>query len=207
MILFIFGDSIAQGFWDSKGGWADRVKAHVQSEESKHDIADYHGVFNLGVNGNTTKQVLERFNAETQARLWPGEEHAFIFAIGTNDTLHRNNQDFESTPERYSEELNLLLQQAKQHSEKIAFVDLTPVDETLTNPSSDGERYTNERIEKFNEVLHDFCKSNNLPCIRVSERFSNQEQSDLLADGLHPNDTGHELIYEEVLFTVKEWLG
>jgi len=33
MIVFIFGDSITQGLWDSEGGWADRIKAFVQNEE------------------------------------------------------------------------------------------------------------------------------------------------------------------------------
>ena len=72
MILFIFGDSITQGYWDDKGGWADRVKASVLAKDIANGFSTYHGVHNLGIDGNTTRQVIDRFEHETQARLWPG---------------------------------------------------------------------------------------------------------------------------------------
>ena len=205
MITFIFGDSITEGLWDSKGGWADHVKAFVQSEEVASGIKNYHEVYNLGIDGNTTKQVIERFTAETTARLWPNEETAFIFAIGTNDTLHRNNQDFQSTPKQYKAELAQLTELAKKFSDRILFVDLLPVDEALTNPlpsSSSGKCYTNDRINLFNDILHAFCEAQSLPFIKVSELYQKHDYETLLADGLHPNDQGHEIIFD----AVKPWV-
>ncbi len=202
MIIFIFGDSITEGLWDSKGGWADRIKAFVQSEEVKSGIKNYHEVYNLGVDGNTTKQIIDRFESETKARLWPDEEYAFIFATGTNDTLHRNNQEFESTPERYKSELNQLIGLARMYSSKVMFVDMLPVDENLTNPiksSSSGKCYTNERIRSFNEVLHEVCDNQSLTYIKVSEKYLEQDYKTLLADGIHPNDQGHEVIFDLVV--------
>ncbi len=210
MIIFIFGDSITQGLWDSKGGWADRVKAYIQAEEVKTGAKNYHYVFNLGVDGNTTKQVLARFEAEANARLWPNAECAFIFATGLNDTLHYNNQEFGSSPERYQLELEELTKLAKQHSDKILFVDLTPADESRTNPapsSSTGKCYTNDRIEQFNKTLHDFCDSVSLACVKVSKTFAEKDFNGLLLDGLHPNDEGHEMIFSTVLPSVKDWIG
>ncbi len=209
MIIFIFGDSITEGLWDSKGGWADRIKAFVQSEEVKSGIKNYHEVYNLGVDGNTTKQLIERFETETKVRLWPAEECAFIFAIGTNDTLHRNNQEFESTPEHYEAELNKLIELAKKYSSKIIFIDLLPVNENLTNPlisSSSGKCYTNERISEFNKVLYEVCDSHSLSCIKTSEKYLKQDYKMLLADGIHPNDQGHEVIFNLVVERVKEML-
>jgi len=115
MIVFIFGDIITQGLWDSEGGWADRIKAFVQNEELKSGIKNYHEVYNLDIDGNTTKNIIDRFEAETKVRFWPNEEYAFIFAIGTNDTLHRNNQEPESTPESYKSELNKPVELAKKY--------------------------------------------------------------------------------------------
>jgi lysophospholipase L1-like esterase len=208
MITFIFGDSITEGLWDSKGGWADRIKAYVQAEEVKSGIKNYNEVYNLGVDGNTTKQLLERFEVETKARLWPDEEYAFIFAIGTNDTLHRNNAEFESTPERYENELNQLTTLAQKYSSKIIFVDLLPVDESLTNPiksSSTGKCYTNERISLFNQTLYNFCEGHSLLCIKINETFE-QDYKNLLTDGIHPNDEGHELIANTIKPNLKELL-
>lgn len=209
MITFIFGDSITEGLWDSKGGWADRLKAYVQAEEIKSGVKNYHEVYNLGVDGNTTKQIIERFEAETKARLWPDEEYVFIFATGTNDTLHRNNEEFESTPERYETELQQLTELAKEYSSKIIFVDLLPVNESLTNPiksSSTGKCYTNDRISQFNKVLHGFCDKKSLSCIKVSEEYLRQDYKTLLVDGIHPNDKGHELTFDLVVKRVRELL-
>jgi lysophospholipase L1-like esterase len=202
MITFIFGDSITEGLWDSKGGWADRIKQYIHTEEIKSNIKNYNEVYNLGVDGNFTSQVIERFENEVKARLWEGEENVFIFAIGINDTLHWNNKKFQSSPEKYSEELTALYNLANKYSSKVCFVDLAPVDEDRTNPfagSSTGKCYTNERIDKFNEVLHSFCSDNNLTLIKINETFKQQDYNSLLMDGLHPNDKGHKLIFENVL--------
>lgn len=174
MIIFIFGDSIAQGLWDSKGGWVDRVKSYVQDQEIESDLKNYHYVFNLGVDSNTTKQVLDRFPSETKAHFWPSEKYAFIFATGTNDSLHRNYKEFESTTERYAKKLQQLTDFAKKYSDKLVFVDITPVDELLTNPlksSTTGKCYTNDRIQMFNQTLYDFCSDSSSPCVKVSEKF------------------------------------
>lgn len=207
MILLIFGDSITQGYWDEKGGWADRVKASVLTRDTANNFSTYHGVYNLGIDGNTTKQVIDRFDNESQARLWPDSEYGIIFAIGINDTVHINQTDFRSTPEQYKVELMALLERARTLSDRIAFVNLNPVDESWTNPlpaSSSGKCYTNDRIDLFNAVLKEFCDSNNTVLIDIHNQFIKND--DLLADGLHPNTKGHQVIADMVLPTVSAWL-
>jgi lysophospholipase L1-like esterase len=142
MIIFIYGDSITQGLWDKNGGWADRIKDYVINDGIVKNLKDYSEIYNLGIGGNTTTQILNRFDSETKDRLWPDEQYAFIFATGLNDTLHRNNQDFVSTPEKYLAEISEIHKKAQKYSGKILFVGLTPVDEPKTNPvlnSSSGK--------------------------------------------------------------------
>jgi lysophospholipase L1-like esterase len=202
MITFIFGDSITLGLWDSQGGWADRFKRFVYSREVEHHLKDYHYVYNLGVDGNTTQQIIDRFVPEVKARLWHDETYAFIFATGINDTLHQNGQ-LASTPEKYQHQLHLLYHQASQYSHQIFFLDLNPVDESLTNPlksSTTGKCYTNDRIDAFNSVLHQFCAQNHTNLIQINHLFKTQpDYRSLLIDGLHPNSHGHQLIFNEVL--------
>lgn len=210
MYILMFGDSITEGLWDSKGGWADRLKSYINKNEIENGFKDYHEAYNLGIDGNTTSQILERFDGETKARLWPDSEYVFIIAAGINDTLHRGYEDFESTPEQYAHGLHQLVQKAKQYSGKIIFVDITPVDEALTNPvasSSTGKCYTNDRIDLFNDTLRCFCQEQSLACVEVSKAFKAERHHSLLsADGLHPNDAGHELIYNLVKPNLEEWL-
>lgn len=84
-----------------------------------------------------------------------------------------------------------------------------PVDEKLTNPlksSSSGKCYTNERIGNFNKIIYEVCDSHSLLCIKASEKYLEKDYKMLLADGIHPNDQGHEVIFNLVVEHVKEML-
>ncbi len=207
MILLIFGDSITQGYWDKEGGWADRLRASVFARDIDESYAYYHGVHNLGVDGNITAQVLERFESESEARFWPNSEYGVVFAIGVNDTVSYTDGRTISSPSQYEQELSQLVHKARLFAKNIAFVNLCPVDESLTNPlpaSTTGKCYTNARIDAFNDVLGSVAKSEGVTLVDVNSLFANKH--DLLADGLHPNSAGHKIIYEAVMSEVKNWL-
>jgi lysophospholipase L1-like esterase len=207
MIIFIYGDSITQGAWDTAGGWANRIKTYFINDAINKNFKGYSQAINLGVDGDTTKKLLNRFNNETRARIWPNQENAFVFAIGINDTMVTNNKN-KSTPMNYALELESLLEQASQYANKIAFVNSTPVDEpsanVVINPAN-HECFYNSRTDEFNNVLQKFCEQNSLPLIDVNSEFKAKDYKELLADGVHPNSDGHEIIYNAVLPIVQEW--
>jgi acyl-CoA thioesterase I len=208
MILFLFGDSITYGNWDEHGGWADRVRADVSANDIATDFAYYHSAYNLGIDGNITAQVLERFDAETSARMWPHATYGIVFAIGTNDSGLQADGHPVSSPEQYQQELAALVQKAQALTDRIAFVNLCPVDETIVGPTCStagiARHFTNQRIEKFNATLQTFCTASQVTLIDVHARFA--DGSGLLADGLHPNGAGHALIADAVKQTIKPWL-
>lgn len=212
MITFIYGDSITTGLWSSDGGWADRIKSYILADSVRKKLTSYNYAYNLGVDGNTSAQLLQRFFAETDARLWPNAENSFIFAIGTNDTSVIDGETVCSTKE-FLENITELYKYANKLTQKIMFIDLLPVNEVLTNPlpsSTKGRSYRNDVIDKYNTVLHLFCSKNNIDCVYANELFRNSNKGNyesLLLDGLHPNNEGHNLIYDAVLPTVKVWLG
>ena len=92
MNILVFGDSIAYGANDLElGGWVNRLGLHL---DKKYDY-DYN-VFNFGVSGEITTEVLARFDSECKARCGKqGNETVIIFAIGINDTsmLSYNTQE------------------------------------------------------------------------------------------------------------------
>lgn len=209
MIIFLLGDSITQGYWDTKGGWADRVKAEVLKRDVESDLKHYHGVHNLGVDGNTTSQLLDRFDAETQARLWKESDYGVVIAVGTNDTVIDRHGATRSDPVAYENQLQELYVKASKLTNNVAFVNLLPVNEKLTNPlpsSSTGKSYTNDRINIFNEVLESVCKRNNAILIDARSKYVVSDFNTLLADGLHPNDKGHEIIFNSVMSVLDDWL-
>ncbi len=202
MRVLVFGDSIAQGFWDTEGGWATRLRRYYDERQAKNTLEnDEPTVFNLGISGDMTKDVVARLENETKARQWPGEELSFIISTGVNDTVYRGNE-VESTPEKYRKELEEILKIARKYSDKIIFVGLTPVVDERVQPlkwSSSGKCYSTERIWHFEQTLRDFCAENNVVHIPLFEILKAEQQSqELMPDGAHPNNEGHKLIFELV---------
>jgi acyl-CoA thioesterase-1 len=78
-VLF-FGDSFVAGAGDPEGlGWPGRLVA--ASWEAELPMTAY----NLGVRGENTRDVAERFRAEATPRVMPGADNRAVFAVGAND--------------------------------------------------------------------------------------------------------------------------
>lgn len=197
MRILFFGDSITQGFWDTAGGWVERIR----KDYDKRQIEDLEGrdeptVFNLGVSANKALDVLKRMKNEIEARKYPGEEFTLVFSVGVNDTYDKEGKS-NTTPEAFTENIKAIIKLAREFSTKILFVGLTGVDETRTCPVFwDTNFWTNAKISSFNEILEKIVEAEGISFVPVFELFKGK--AELLADGLHPNDKGHELIANTV---------
>ena len=199
MRVLVFGDSIAYGYNDIEGGWPARIRKYYDTQRLKHGAAEQPSLYNLGIDADTSLDVLERVEAETSARE-RADNTALIIAIGVNDTLIRDGEEI-SNPRKFVENLHEIAAVARYYTDKMLFVGLTPVDEDRCNkPGPDGVEYYNQRILKFETALEQFCEQDGLPFVKLYDVFKQQhELHDLLPDGLHPNEMGHHLIASLVL--------
>ncbi len=193
--ILVFGDSIAWGAFDlEKGGWVDRLKLYMAD---RGDIF----VYNLGVSGNNTADILTRFESEARARVDEDEETIIIFAVGINDShlLHRKNglvvlmDDFELNIKR-------LAGLARRFSSKIVFIGLTPVDESKTVPIpwDKTKSYKNDDISEYDRKIRSLSREMNCFFVEIFNDWINFNHIGLLEDGLHPNSEGHKKIFESV---------
>ncbi len=204
--FFVFGDSTAQGFWDSKGGWAIRLKQYFDGYMAKALNFPQHGfyymVYPLGITDGTTKTVLERFEFEAEKRMvWGTTEEIFIFQIGKNDTAFLDLAESERN-------IKEIIKRAKRFSNKIFFLEMFPVDEKLTKPVLwDPECfYSNNKISNFNKLLNKIAKAYGAKVIPFFKEWEKMDYKKMLADGVHPNDLGHEYIFKKVRdFLLKEF--
>ena len=200
----MFGDSITYGAWDKEGGWVQRLREFLD-EGKQLDEGFYYMVYNLGVSGNTTEELLKRFEFETKQRLKEKEETVIIFSIGANDSqfVHSKN-NFRTLPQKFEENILKLIEIAQKFSSKIIFVGLTPVDETRVTPIpwNPDVSYKNEYIEKYDEIIRKVCEQKGVFFINILTKLKNLNYRKLLEDGLHPNSEGHRVIFE----IVKEFL-
>jgi lysophospholipase L1-like esterase len=208
MRVLIFGASITQGLYDSAGGWVVRLEQHYikQFLTGGQDVT----IFNLGIAGDGSDRLVKRFNNETIARKFPGEEFAFVFSIGTNNTWVKAGGEPVSTPEEYAADIKELINQARQYSQKIMFVGIAPCDESRAHPVPWNKDifFTNQRLQEFDETLQTVCREEGVKYLPIFDQLKSKLDNgeDIYHDGLHPNDAGHQLIFESVQPALDELL-
>ena len=201
-VFLIFGTSTTYGCWDSEGGWVQRFRYFIDQRviDSNYKKSDL--VYNLGVSGDKTQDVLVRFESETKARLGHNrkKEIVIIFHVVINDTIYNESLGkVEVSPQEFKNNLKLLLDKAKKYSEQIIVVGSMPVDKRADPmPWASGRSYKNEYVAQYNEISGDVSKTENVHFIEIYKKFINSDYSSLLADGVHMNDKGHEKLYEIV---------
>ncbi len=196
--ILVFGDSIAWGAWDKKGGWAERLKRFCYKKYLE-DSQYFFSVYNLGISGNTTEHILERFEFETKQRRYEKpEEVVIIFDFSRNDSafIHSKN-DLRVPEERFKKNTKKLISLAKKYSLKIFLIGGCPVDEKITDPVSWNKdvSYRNTDAKLYDEIMALICREEKITFINVFDQFDINGDFN---DGLHPNSEGHRKIYEKV---------
>lgn len=196
MRVLFFGDSITQGFWDTEGGWVQRLRKHYDISVVKNLRASkgYPSFFNLGISGDTTTNLLKRVRYETEFRKSPAKDMAVLIAIGTNDDALENHSIIEGNLEAIIEILNPL-------ADNIILVGNTACDERETRPVFWADmHYTNADLRATEQIIETTAKRHDKKFVPVFEHFKQELDSgrNLLADGLHPNNEGHQLIADLV---------
>ena len=202
--ILVFGASITYGAWDEEGGWTQRLRKFLDKKALENPDL-YFRVFNLGIPGNTTEDLLKRFEFESIQRLRKDEDAVFIFGTGTNDSQFLTSKNaLRILPEKFKENIQKLIDIAKKFSSKIVFLESTPVDEkeTVPIPWNKDRSCKNENIQRYNEIIKSICKGNRIYFIGTFDEWKRLDYEKLLEDGLHPNSEGHKKIFE----TVKNFL-
>jgi len=201
--ITVFGDSITFARGDSLGrGWCGRLKKYFEEKDY------YNCLYNLGIPGDTTKDLLKRFDTEAESRIKYNrkeDQHIIIFAIGTNDSkIWEKDKRQETNINIFRKNILTLINKSKNYTKEVTFIGLTPVDESKTL-DYEGTTFTNERIKQFNNIIKEVCQKNKIPFLDMFKEISKLDYKKLLGDGLHPNPKGYENMYELIKeFLIKE---
>ncbi len=207
MRIFVFGDSIVQGFWDNKGGWVQQLSSVVHRSSLDNmlngDGESYIEVYNLGVSGDSSEGVLQRLKNEVESRRLYSEDEVIILSVGINDSILDVENKVLMDVYQFQDTYEKLIKEALSLTDRVYCVGLTAVDETLTSPwkfSTPGKHWGNNRINLFEDSIKQSCERLSVPFIPIHDEFLDQlsRGQELLADGLHPNHAGHNLIFKAV---------
>jgi acyl-CoA thioesterase I len=211
MRVLVFGASVTQGYWDTDGGWVGRLWNHYINQYLNDPKKSYISVFNLGISGDSTRELLKRVENETMARKWPGEEFAFIISIGINDSIIRNGNIVNMSLKEYRNNLEKIVKIAKNYSAKILLLGLQYCDEKITNPTQWDRNisYKNDRVKDFDEQIRQVAVKQKVSYLPIFDELKKriEQGEDLYHDGIHPNNLGHQIIFDLVRPELDKLLG
>ena len=115
MNICVFGDSLTYAGY-IKNSWTNLLKWYLE-ENSDEDVE----LYNLGINGNTSEDILNRFKSESEQR----QPDTIIFAYGINDSSYLIEIDKCLVEiEQFRRNTQELINEAKKITSKIIFVGL-----------------------------------------------------------------------------------
>jgi len=202
--ILCFGDSITFGRGEIPNkSWCGRLKEFFESK------AKYNGVYNLGVPGHTSTDLLKRFDSEASGRIRinkPSDNYLIIISVGTNDCKldgKPGDKKPRTTDDQFRKNIKELITKAKSYQAKLVFMGLPPVDKSKTQPFEETW-FKSERVELFNDIVKELCKENNVLFFDIFKIMGKENYAQLLGDGLHPNSAGYDFMFEKIKTYLEE---
>jgi len=183
----VWWDSIAKRHNDhEQWWWVARLQKYFKAQGLPIKV------HNFGVSGNTTLDVLQRFEEESSMH----NQDVVIFAIGINDSIYLDTHKHQVSFKEFHQNIGKLCSMAKKLTSKVVFLWLTRVDESKTTPIpwATNKSYYMKYVSQYDAELQQICLTHDVPFIRLIDVLSLDE----LDDGLHPNAKWHEKIYIKI---------
>lgn len=182
--LFFVGDSISYGQLVSvEKTWVYMVANWLNRDEMKFIIQ------NSSIMGNTTREALQRLYNDALYR----SASVIYYQFGMNDC---NMWDTDKglprvSPKTFEANLEELISRARAYK---AYVLLG-----TNHPSNKSSEY-DERNKRYNEIIRSVCVNNNVGLIDHETYWHNINHLEyLLPDGIHLNEKGHKLYFENFI--------
>ena len=185
-ICFV-GDSFVNGTGDPAClGWTGRlcVAAHQDGQEITY--------YNLGIRRQTSREIVQRWQAEVAARLPVGYDGRVVFSFGVNDTTLEDGKE------------HVPLAETLEHARHILLAARASFPTLMVGPPPVLDEAHNRRIVRLSEQLALLCEAVAVPYLEVVAPLQQMSiwQEELAAnDGAHPRAAG----YAALAHLIEEW--
>lgn len=204
MNILIFGDSIVAGRGVAKSkSWVSLLCQYFDRQDNSNFL-----IYNLGIPGESTQEILKRTKAESRARNLhrsPADKTLIFFAVGLNDSKGLGSpQNFNTPLDVFNKNLKELIKIAKIFTLAPLFIGPTPVDEKKTAPIDGYTFFLNQNIKLLNDTIKRICNEEQLIFVEIFKEWSKENyKMFLFEDGVHLNVLGHQQIFQKVLPILK----
>ncbi len=195
-IVFL-GDSITQG-----SGTTGPDKVFHQLIKEKYELKE---AYNCGISGTRiakqtafSNHIYDIYFA-SRIDFCPEEADAVVVFGGTNDYGHGDaviGDEASQDVSTFFGGLNVLYDKIKKKYPKARLVFMTPIERTS---QTDPHPPENKILEDYSKAIKTVCKNKNIDCIDLfASGILDPYNTDLVPDGLHPNDAGHKIMADYI---------
>lgn len=195
--IIFFGDSITQ-MGVNKGGYIDRIKQEI----NKKNLQNKYELTGAGIGGNKVYDLYLRLEEDVLDK----KPSVVVIWVGVNDVWHKTSGT--GTDEDKFEKFYIALVK-KMQAKKIQVI--------LTTPAAIGEKYdgTNPQdkdLDAYSNVIRKIATKFNCKLVDLRKAFmqfslehnpENKESGILTTDRVHLNDTGNQLVADEMWKVLK----
>lgn len=191
--IFFIGDSFINGTGDPSGlGWVGRVCAQAMADGTALTC------YNLGVRGDTTQLIHQRWPPEVQCRLAATASAGLVFSFGANDV----NLDEHTGQPRISLTDSLAYAQTMlRQAQKVGPVLL------VESPPIAADSAANQRLITLNQQVMNLCNTLAIPYIQTGEALRKNSvwcAEAIANDGAHPRDQGYAAL-ANIILSSHQW--
>jgi lysophospholipase L1-like esterase len=189
--IVAIGASTCEGGVDPEGaGFVGRL-THWLTAMDQHNH-----VYNLGISGETTAQILKRLPVE----IMPRKPDLILISGGSNDVIRTGGSDKPTlnSPEVFKKNIVAMLDQASKLTGKVLVVGVNPIDDSKTQPTPwrPENYFLLKDVQQYAQITKEVCQEKGVDYIDVIAEWGNDHANLLHTDGLHPNSRGHEKTFQ-----------
>jgi len=195
--ILIFGASITYGCWDKNGGWVARLRKYIDEKYNQAARGNIY-VFNLGVSGEPVVTLKRFAEGEILRRSSIRGKSVFIYSISTNDCYPNNAATQElSEPKKFKNAITHLIKLAGKHNAVPVVLGIPPLNEETLTTKYKGS-LTSLLVRTYSDLAMSACAETDNLFLDLTRILSATSYPELLIDGLHPGDEGHQIIFTKV---------
>lgn len=213
--IVCFGDSTTAERENIRSVYASRIRDYFSKSHPNLRL----DLFNSGVRSDTTRRARTRFKKDVLAHT----PHLVIIQFGLNDScidVYKGESSPRVSKEEYSSHLSYFIQTLKKRNIKVILMTQNPMiwtDKTVKvwgkPPYNTEDRWGFNLLNThYAQEVRRLARQFNVPLVDVYRMFLQYDSaaqrhiSELMVDGIHPNDRGHRLIARSLIPIIKKLL-
>lgn len=191
--IIFFGDSITQ-MGVNKGGYIDRMRSSIAEKK----LQDNYELTGAGIGGNKVYDLYLRMDDDVLNK----KPDVVVIWIGVNDVWHKTTSGTGTDLDKYEKFYVALIK--KMQAQNIKLVLTTPA---AIGEKNDGSNPQDKDLDTYSEVIRRLAAQYNCKLVDLRKIFmdyekanntANKESGILTTDRVHLNDTGNQLVADEM---------